>query len=155
MHGAPSTEDENGLSIFVRPYPENEKHAPYRHLVVTERVGRNLVYSDSWRLLAARGFDAGREPLDLLKHFVELYGIDFRLPGLRDTSRFILYKTYHSPDFDVRAMSEEDYVNKRTGHTYTMQMNAKKSSNGDVSILLGYAIDETQYVADLKASGLL
>lgn len=145
-----------GQSIFVRQMTPR-KSEPYAHIAVMSRKGTQLQFESVWRVFPSvvRVLE-GSTPLDLLRAFVEHYGVSFALPN-RPLTKFIVQDAI--PDFPpgTNLMS---YLVNETGAVFAgvhdgpelrAQGAFKRTPFGITEIDFTFVVNMTRYASDFHA----
>jgi hypothetical protein len=134
---------DNNVSLFVKIYPNGDD--PFTILVQAERAGATVKVQHAFKVYDSDvNLDYVREPLDLLLVFVEKYG--FQVTVGDESGKFVMYK---SIPHDVRKQGN-DFFHAHTGSADFRSGFHVMSTRNSVEVAVGYVINETAYLSDLK-----
>jgi len=140
------------ISLYLREFRNTSRPSnTFSLLVVCRREGSVQKVIDGWRIYHSDvDLSRARGPLDALKSFVSVYGIHFRIggrPGLFFWREFVPI----SPGMQITKMIE---MPEKLGASYAVCVIPGKVSNGQIEIVLAFAINDTEYDNALRQHGI-
>jgi hypothetical protein len=147
-------ESPEGLSLFARLI-DTGKRPPFAHLVVTGRKGASLEFQAAWRIVRqVVDWNPSMTPLDLLKGFVDRFGVLLEVPG-RLPTKFVLFDAIPKPTQGFRGVLRPA-ESMNPNHDFSVQMMLRMNQQvGLIEISMAYQIDTTIYRQSLQEHSLL
>ena len=131
------------VSLFIKSHSNGDD--PFTSLVQAERAGATLKVQHAFKIYDSDvDLDHAREPLDILLAFIEKYGMKITVGD--ETGKFVMYK---SIPHDVRKRGM-NFFEAHTGAADFRSAFHVMFTHNTVEIAVGYVINETTYLADLK-----
>lgn len=145
----PNSDDPEGKepSLFVRHWRVNQKK---QHWVIiqTHRTGATLVVQAVWRLLpGVIDISTATEPKDLLRAFVEHYGLKVSVLG--KASKFTEFAVIKGDELSVGTAPNADII-VPPGRVFTVFNTRREANKNETMVGNVYSIDIATYAADLK-----
>ena len=141
-----------GITFVAKYEKASRRENNFWLLVQTQRVKAALNVTAAWRVyLSDVKLKSDPSPLDILRAFVDVYGLD--LPGIGVSPKFVLYKVIPASLSDdpklLFRLHPEDAKRKFLG-VFAL----RASSLGVVEVACAYAIDLEKYKYDLARHGV-
>jgi len=134
---------DSNISLFIKS--DSNRHDPFTILVQAERAGATLQVNHAFKIYDSDvDLDHAREPLEVLLAFIEKYGVHITVGD--ETGKFVLYK---SIPHDVRKRGM-NFFQAHSGNAAFRSGFHVMFTDNTVEIAVGYVINETTYLADLK-----
>jgi hypothetical protein len=134
---------DNNLSLFIKSHSNGDD--PFTILVQAERAGATVKVQHAFKVYDSDvNLDYVREPLDLLLVFIEKYGVQITVGD--ETGKFVMYK---SIPHDVQKQGI-NFFQAHTGNADFRSGFHVMFTRNTVEVAVGYVINETAYLADLK-----
>lgn len=149
--GGLSPESDESQSIFVREIRPAKKKR-FLQMVVARRTGSKLTFGAAWRFYSEFvSWDGTMSPLDLLRRFVDRYGIPFSIGDMSPT-KFLLNESIAITDPKLSKFEIRFHDSRPRG---ARDILAQVAIRHDVSqqklfLSLGYVIDAEAYAADMR-----
>lgn len=139
-------------SIFVREIKPTKKKK-FLQMVIATRSGSKLTFCAAWRFYSELiSWDGTMSPLDLLKKFVEKYGMEFSI-GDSSPTKFVLNETITFPPGTLPE-KEIHLPERHLSHSYIAQISMKSDPiRNNLFLSLGYVIDTHSYKKDTMQVG--
>lgn len=140
------------FSLYIKVVKKPETTDPFNLLVQTRRTGNVQSVASVWRIyLKDVNLKNVREPLDVLRAFVEVYGMDFRIAE-SSWGKFFLYESIQ-PGVNQRTTKILEVENLKN-ENWESGMLFRKSSLGVIEIAVAYVINISKYTNDLRRHGV-
>jgi hypothetical protein len=135
----------NDVSLFVKSY--SQENDPFTILVQALRDGTKLTVQHAFKIYHSDlDFDKRQEPLDLLLAFVDKYGL--RITVGDETGNFVMYKRVPHHGLPISTNFFNFHAdNEPTAFRSGFHI---KVTENTIEIAIGYVINETKYLTDLK-----
>lgn len=132
------------VSLFIGPSGFGRSFL----LVLARRDGAKLALNAGWHLFPEDvAVDAHTEPLDALRAFTDVYGIDTHVGGV--TKKLFINERIRATGGDVRFAVATD-----PAFPAVEMINVLSMRGHDVLVALVFTIDTTRYIRDLRARGI-
>ena len=137
---------DNAISLFVKEY--DNQPDPFTILVQAKRNGSTLTVQRAFKIYHSDvDLSEATTPLEVLLAFVDTYGVEITVGD--ETRKFIMYKSIPrgDPPKDVNFFSVPGRFDSGTKLNSGFHFMVTENT---IEIAVGYMINETKYLADMK-----
>jgi len=153
-HFDPQKEGVEGASLYLKYIPTSRQVSDYYLLVSSIRSGNVQLVDSAWVVFPSEvNINDGSSPLDVLKSFVSVYGVDFVFAGHK--ARFMFYRRIPVDAWSIRAKRIGDFLTiEKSEHQYIWSMEvARFYDPPSLMVTIGFCVDGNKYVSDLRNHG--
>jgi hypothetical protein len=140
------------VSLYAKNHGEQRSADQFTLLVQTTREGYTQRVDSTWRVYHSDvNLSQAHEPLDLLRAFVEVYGLYCRV-GNSAPAKFFLYEAF--PLTPGQRPTEILKIDVPQGVFFETSSLIRVSSLGVIEVAIAYVIDMVRYMNDLRKHGV-
>lgn len=145
--GSDMSSDTQPISLYTRDFDGPSPGDRYSLLVRSNRKGSVQEVDVAWMLFHSDiEVQTKKEPLDMLKAFVDVYGMSFTVGQTR--SRFVLYKAVEGSNVKIQ-------LDNPLGHDFVFDTMVRWRLRNQLEIAITYSIDTTNYEESLRNHGIV
>jgi hypothetical protein len=143
-------------SIYGKILGEPSSRNQYTLLVITQRNQDVQAYGSAWRVYHS-DVDVSKATtlIDRLRAFVDVYGLEISVGGIRSTEKLILYRSFQATKDSKPTQLVQIHSDTTPLPRFEMHHFLKVTSPGGlVEVAIAFAIDLTRYEQDLERHGV-
>jgi hypothetical protein len=141
------------LSLYGK-YQNGNRFNSHALIVETERRGDAQLVATAWRVYPSDvDISKAESPLDILRAFINTYGMEFRVFGEGGKVKFVYYQAFTPPPGKEQEILKLEHPPKQ-GRGEAHAMVAHNKLSGLVEVALAYVINTSQYGEDLRKHGV-